>query len=140
MTGRLTIRRGTSGDVDAVLRLWRDADAVTSTTDDPEALQTLVARDRDALLIAAIDDVAVGTLIVGWDGWRANLYRLAVSPAWRRRGIARALVKAGEERLRSLGARRAAAVVVADHGHATAFWRAAGYELDEGLGRFAKMI
>jgi ribosomal protein S18 acetylase RimI-like enzyme len=140
VTGAPTIRRATTDDVEIVLRLWREADAVVSTTDDPVALRTLLARDGDALLIADIDGSAVGTVIVGWDGWRANLYRLAVVPAWRRRGIARVLVRSGEERLRALGARRAAAVVVAEHEHASAFWRAAGYELDGRVGRFAKML
>jgi ribosomal protein S18 acetylase RimI-like enzyme len=140
MSGTLRIRRATTDDVDVVLRVWRDSEAVASTTDDPSALRTLIARDRDALLLADIDGTSVGTLIVGWDGWRANLYRLAVVPAWRRRGIARSLVKVAEERVRSLGARRAAAVVVSQHAHASAFWRAVGYELDGRVGRFAKML
>jgi ribosomal protein S18 acetylase RimI-like enzyme len=72
-----------------VLRVWSESDAVVSTTDDVDALRTLLERDPDALLIAEVADQAVGALIVGWDGWRANLYRLAVLPAWGRRSIAR---------------------------------------------------
>jgi ribosomal protein S18 acetylase RimI-like enzyme len=136
----LTIRSATTGDAETVLRLWREADAVVSTTDDLDALGVLLDRDPESLLIADVDGACVGTLIVGWDGWRANLYRLAVLPTWRRRGIGRALVEAAEARLRARGARRAAAVVVTDHEHAGAFWRSMHYELDERLGRFAKML
>jgi ribosomal protein S18 acetylase RimI-like enzyme len=136
----LIVRSGTPDDVDTVLRLWREADAVVSTTDDADALHILLGRDPDALLIAEVADEPVGTLIVGWDGWRGNLYRLAVLPARRRGGIARRLVVAAEERLRAMGARRAAAVVVIDHEHAAAFWRSMGYVLDGQVGRFAKML
>jgi ribosomal protein S18 acetylase RimI-like enzyme len=86
------VRSGTHEDAETVLRLWREADAVVSTTDDVDALRILLERDPDALLIAEVADEPVGTLIVGWDGWRANLYRLAILPAWRRRSIARRLV------------------------------------------------
>ena len=134
------VRSGTPKDAESVLRLWREADAVVSTTDDVDALRTLLERDPDALRIAEVADQAVGTLIVGWDGWRANLYRLAVLPAWRRRSIARRLVVDAEARLRSMGARRGAAVVVTDHEQAAAFWREMGYVLDERVGRFAKML
>jgi len=134
------VRPGTPEDLETVLRLWREADAVVSTTDDVDALRTLLERDPDALLIAEVAAEPVGTLIVGWDGWRANLYRLAVLPAWRRRSIARRLVIDAEARLRGMGARRGAAVVVTDHEHAAAFWRALGYASDQRVGRFVKML
>jgi len=136
----LRIRSAKTGDAGTVQRIWGEAEAVVSTTDDLDAVRVLLDRDPDALLIAELDGECVGTLIAGWDGWRANLYRLAVLPGWRRRGIARALVETAEARLRSLNARRGAAVVVTDHDHATAFWRSMYYELDERIGRFAKML
>ncbi|MGO9498921.1 MAG: GNAT family N-acetyltransferase [Solirubrobacteraceae bacterium] len=45
----------------------------------------------------------VGALIAGWDGWRGNMYRLAVGPDHRRRGVARRSLDAGEEHLRGSG-------------------------------------
>jgi ribosomal protein S18 acetylase RimI-like enzyme len=82
----------------------------------------------------------VRTLIVGWDGWRGALYRLAVLPEWRRRGIARLLVGEAERRLRESGARRVAAMVIADHDQAVSFWSALGYGADPRLGRFVRML
>ena len=76
--------------------------------------------------------------IVGWDGWRGTFYRLAVDPAHRRRGLATALVRAGEERLRALGARRLNAIVETEEVDAMAFWAAAGYELQTARSRFVK--
>ena len=82
----------------------------------------------------------VGSLIVGWDGWRGTFYRLAVDPAQRRRGLATALVRAGEERLRALGAHRLNAIVETEEADAMAFWSAAGYELQTARSRFVKNL
>jgi ribosomal protein S18 acetylase RimI-like enzyme len=82
----------------------------------------------------------VGTLVVGWDGWRGNMYRLAVRSDYRRRGIGLRLVDAGHEHLRSVGARRITALVGAEEDEATALWRAAGYERDEKIVRFVRNL
>jgi ribosomal protein S18 acetylase RimI-like enzyme len=134
------VRRGTVEEVDAVLAFWRTT-TVESTTDDAAALVGLLARDPDSLFLAIADAGAiVGTLITGWDGWRGGLYRLAVAPDARLAGVGTALVRAGEDRLRGLGARRISAIVIDDHDHAVGFWRAAGYERNDGVGRFVRQL
>jgi ribosomal protein S18 acetylase RimI-like enzyme len=90
------------------------------------------------MLVAVADGSVVGTLIVGWDGWRGSMYRLAAAPEQRRRGIARRLVDAGHEHLAGLGARRVGALVGSEDSDAAAVWRAAGYELDAGVGRYVR--
>jgi ribosomal protein S18 acetylase RimI-like enzyme len=132
------LRSGDGADVDAVLALWRAAEAEPSATDDPAGLAALLAHDPDALIVAEVDGRIVGSLIAGFDGWRANLYRLAVHPDLRRRGLARALVAEAERRLTEAGARRANALVVADHAPAVGFWQAAGYHRDPRIGRHVK--
>ena len=80
----------------------------------------------------------VGTLIASWDGWRGAMYRLAVSPAMRRRGIAARLVEEGERRIRAKGARRFHLIVLEDEAPAQAFWTAVGYEHQHERLRFVK--
>ena len=123
----VTIRPGRSGDVDAVLALWREADAEPTHTDDAAGLTTLLERDPDALLVAVDEDRVVGSVIAGWDGWRGSIYRLAVAPGHRRHGLGRRLLGAAEDRFRAAGARRCQAIVVQTDGQATAFWRASGW-------------
>jgi ribosomal protein S18 acetylase RimI-like enzyme len=135
-----TIRRGTQADIDPVLALWRRAEGPTTETDDEGALADLLARDREALLVATSGDEVIGSLIAGWDGWRGSFYRLAVDPDWRRRGMATALIHAGEEQLRALGARRLTAIVLSDDEAAIEFWTAAGYERQTARTRFVRML
>src|SRR3989442_12270422 len=103
----MRIRSATDADLVAILRLWREGTSVVSHTDDPEGLRGLLARDPEALLLAEDDGRLVGTLIAGWDGWRAWLYRLGVAPGGRRPGPPTAVVRHPEEPPRHLGARRA---------------------------------
>ena len=116
------IRPAASADLEAVLDLWRASNTTPTPTDDLAALRALVGRDPEALLVAEEDGAVVASLIAGFDGWRANLYRLAVRPSHRRRGLGRALVLAAVERLRARGARRMGAFVIADDAQAVGFW------------------
>ena len=83
-----TIRCATRADLAAVLELWGAADARPSATDSIESLRTLLAADAQALLVADARGALVGSLIAAWNGWRGSLYRLAVRPDQRRRGLA----------------------------------------------------
>jgi len=125
VTDSVTLRTGRADDVTDVLALWAAAGAHPTSTDDASSVTALMARDGDALLIAEIGARMVGTLIATWDGWRGNMYRLAVLPDVRRRGIAGALVAEAERRLRRSGCRRVSALVV--DAEAVDFWTHVGY-------------
>jgi ribosomal protein S18 acetylase RimI-like enzyme len=134
------LRNGHLDDVGAALDLWRRAEASPSSTESVEDLRGLLERDPEALIVAEAGGEIVGTLIVGWDGWRATFYRLAVAPAHRRHGLATALVRAGEERLGALGARRLNAIAESHKEGAMAFWASVGYELQTSRSRFVKNL
>ncbi|MCU1373738.1 MAG: Acetyltransferase [Actinomycetia bacterium] len=125
------IRPATAADLAAAAALWEVAGGPTRTPGSLAVAERLFARDPEALLVAVDGDEVVGTIVVGWDGWRCHLYRLAVLPAHRRRGIAAELVAAAVERASALGATRLDAMVAdANHG-AVAFWAAAGFGRDD---------
>jgi ribosomal protein S18 acetylase RimI-like enzyme len=134
----MVIRPATTDDVARVLAVWRDADAVPSATDDEASIAALLEFDPAALLVAEVDGDVVGTLIAAWDGWRGDMYRLAVVPHHRRNGVAAALAAAGEERLRALGCRRITALVVGEHEPAVGFWTNIGYTRQAGQYRYVR--
>lgn len=134
--GEIRVRRGAHDDVDAVLSLWSLARSRhASVPDRREDVEGLVEGGPAALLVAEAADEVVGTVIAGWDGWRGNVYRLAVHDDHRRRGIGLRLVRAAESYFREQGGRRVTALVAFDDDAAGSFWDAAGYPQDEEIGR-----
>ena len=131
------IRAATPDDTAAVLSVWAQARSAAAVTPDTTASVASVLA-HDALLVAEVDGEIVGAIIAGWDGWRGNLYRLAVLPSYRRRGTARALVEAAHARLRALGAVRVTALVGLDEDDARALWLASGYAFDPEIARFVR--
>jgi ribosomal protein S18 acetylase RimI-like enzyme len=132
----ITIRRCRRKDARAVLGLWTEARSEhAATADSLDDVERLIADSPAALLVAERGEEIVGALIAGWDGWRGNMYRLAVREGHRRKGIGIALTRAGEEYLRSRGAHRITALVAFEDDVAGAFWESAGYPQDREIGR-----
>ncbi|MFQ5898202.1 MAG: GNAT family N-acetyltransferase [Candidatus Methylomirabilia bacterium] len=139
----VTIRPCRPEECPAVLNLWREADATPSPTDSLEELTRLIREHGDLFLVAEQDGRIVATILAGWDGWRGNIYRLAVLPNYRRGGIATALVREAERLLFAKGARRLSILVEQQDAQAVAFWNSLNeieYERDRRMMRFSRAI
>lgn len=120
------MRRCNHDDINAVLGLWVLARSEhASTPDRREDIERLVEDSPAALLVAEAAGQIVGVVIAAWDGWRGNIYRLAVHAGYR---------------LRSCGAHRVTALVAFDDRPAGSFWDAAGYPQDPDIGRRVRNI
>ncbi|WP_061299585.1 GNAT family N-acetyltransferase [Herbidospora cretacea] len=134
------IRTATPSDVDALLAFWLVAAENTDRHDDPAKVRALIERDPEALLVYELDGAIAGTVIAGWDGWRAHLYRLAVAPEARRQGVARQLIAAAEDRFRAFGAFRADAMVLNANTDAHLAWTATGYKAQDDCARWVRPL
>ena len=134
------VRVARADDFAAVLALWQRARSSAATTpDSDQAVDRLLATDPSALLVAELSGELVGVVIAAWDGWRGTVYRLAVAPEQRRRGIGSALAAAAWERLRLLGAPKVTLMVGNEDEHAAGFWTAVGYHHDDEVRRLVRL-
>ena len=129
------IRQCHPEEAEALLALWEAAGTSPSVTDTITDIQGAIESSA-SVLVAEMDCRIVGSLIATFDGWRGNMYRIAVHPDYRRRGVGRALVRAGERCLAERGVKRITALVEEKYPWATAFWSSVGYEIEPGIVRF----
>jgi hypothetical protein len=67
---------------------WDQARSPAAVTpDDVRSVSRLIAHTDDALRVAEPDGKLVGAPIAAWDGWRGNMYRLAVLPTFADRSL-----------------------------------------------------
>ncbi len=98
-----TLRVATDADVPTITALLKEAFAEQATLAPPSgALSETDEKVREVMraagvLLAVVDGAIVGCVFHEIAGDALYLFRLAVLPAYRRRGIARALLDAGEE-------------------------------------------
>ena len=136
----IALREVRDDELEAVLALWRESYGTVGVTDSLDDVRQAASGSTSVLLVAEEEGRIVGTVIGGFDGWRGNIYRLAVHPEYQRQGIARRLVSDIEARLAEMGAKRITALVERDHPWATGFWDAAGYDLDAGMSRYMRNL
>ena len=130
----ITIRSMTPADCPAVLALWRTLEGLgLGTSDTNEQVATYLARNPSLSLVALAGSGIVGALLSGHDGRRGFLHHLAVSRAYRRRGIGRALVERAVEGLRREGILRSHILVYGNNIAATAFWERLGWSTRDHL-------
>jgi GNAT superfamily N-acetyltransferase len=134
------IRPATPADAEAVARIHVETwQAAYTHVFSSEALAGMSTAERAEMhrrwppLVAEVDGELVGFVSVGRDreeGGDGELYAIYVHPDHWGTGVGRALIQAGEERLRELGHSDAILWVLEDNPRARRFYELAGWSTD----------
>lgn len=103
MKSQSDIQRLTVTDIDAILALWQRADLSHRPRgrDRRDNLERRIESGRDYFFGIFDHRTLVAVILATHDGRKGWINRLAVDPAYRRRGMARLLIAHAEEHLRS---------------------------------------
>jgi ribosomal protein S18 acetylase RimI-like enzyme len=127
----LALRPYEAHDEDAVVELWTRCDLVRPWNDPRRDIARKLGVQRELFVVALRGDALVGTVMAGFEGHRGWINYLAVDPAWRGRGIARALMAHAEGGLEVLGCPKVNLQVRAGNASALACYGRLGYARDE---------
>lgn len=134
----LLIRPMSIGDYDAVIGLMQATPGVTvRDADSREMTQRYLERNPGLSFVAPVEGEVVGCLMAGHDGRRGYLQHLVVAPAFRRRGIAAALVGKCVSALAQLGIGKCHIDVLKTNVSGKAFWERQGWALRTDLDRYS---
>jgi RimJ/RimL family protein N-acetyltransferase len=117
--------------IDEVLALWSNTDFWPHAGEDHQFIAQALGRNRDFAVAYRVSGELVGTAIGTFDGFRGWVYRVAVRPDHRRRGVASALVGEVEKRLLAAGARQINLMVYKPNAQAHALYAKLKYEPSE---------
>ncbi len=126
----MQIRNARVGDYDAITALWERAGLPYEPDgrDSRAAITRQIERNGHLIFVAEDDEGGlIGVVLGSHDGRKGLINRLAVDPAYRGQGIARQLVRAGEEALRAEGISIVGAQIEEHNSVSMALFRKLGY-------------
>lgn len=131
----LEIRELTLRDYEELLALWERAGLShrPQGRDSRAAIAEQLERASDLFLGAFNEGRLVGAVVGSEDGRKGWINRLAVDPAYRRRGIAKRLISEAEGRLRARGRRIIAALIEDWNEPSLELFQECGYVLDRSI-------
>ena len=123
----MTTRPATAADLDAVVALELTCLGADAWSRGLVEQGIAAALPTVSYLVAEVDGVVVGHAVASAAGDDAELQRIAVDPAYRRRGLAGELLAAVESRVAADGATRLLLEVREDNTTAAAFYESRGF-------------
>lgn len=124
------IRAFDENDRADLVSLWGRC-GLTRPWNDPDLdIDRKVAADPAGLLVAAVGDAVVGSVMAGYDGHRGWINYLAVDLGHRRSGLGGRLMGAAEVLLRSRGCPKINLQIRQDNDAAVGFYRELGYDVE----------
>lgn len=125
----MNIRKMKCEDYTKVYNLWMACAGMglNNLDDSQEGITKFLQRNPDTCFVATETDIIVGVILVGSDGRRGYIYHTAVHPNYRKKGIAKKLVKKSLEALEEIGINKVALVVFKHNENGNKFWEKLGF-------------
>jgi GNAT superfamily N-acetyltransferase len=117
-----------ANDFDGVVALWRETGIFKPYTEPKSEIARIQKNNNCLLYVGREADRVVATVLVGHDGYRGWIYKLAVAEDRRGKGFGRKLMQFAEAWLVARGIPKLNLLVRAENPDALEFYRHLGYE------------
>jgi len=118
-------------DYAKVRKLWVDSGLEIRPGDERKGIARKLERDGDLFLVAEEKGTIVGTVMGAWDGRRGWIYHLGVTPDRHRKGVATALIRELEARMKKAGIPKVNALIFPWNDASVSFFNSAGYKVED---------
>ena len=125
------IRPFVDSDEAAVIALWEAAGLTRSWNDPRKDIERKRSVQRDWFLVGVEAGAVMASIMIGYDGHRGWINYMAVDPAHRHRGHARALMREAERLLEAAGCPKINLQIRTSNASVIAFYKAIGYAQDD---------
>ena len=129
------IRSLTPEDYDDLITLWEKSQLPyrSEGRDSRASIQKQIEEDPDLFLGAFLNNVLIGAVIASFDGRKGWINRLAVSPEYRRQGVAQELINAAENALKKRGAAVIGALIFETNEKSLILFEKMGYTIHDDI-------
>lgn len=116
-------------DYNQVFNLWMKIKgfSLRSIDDSREGVAFFLKRNPTTSVVAIQDNIVVGSILCGHDGRRGCMYHVCVDPAYRMRGIGKAMVVKAMEELRKENISKISLIAFSKNDIGNAFWHRIGW-------------
>lgn len=125
-----TIRPYRPDDEHEVIRLWLECDLVVPWNDPKRDIERKLAVDPEWFLIGETGGRIIATCMAGYEGHRGWINYLAVSPRYRRWGVATRLMRKAESLLEAAGCPKINIQIREGNEEVIRFYESIGYTSD----------
>ena len=127
LTPMFQIRSYKPSDENAVLALWTRCGLISLDSTARADIHRKLSVQPELFLVGTLESAVIASAMAGYDGHRAYLYYLAVSPEHQRKGCGRAIMKHLEGLLRERGCPKLNLFVSTDNVSGLAFYERLGF-------------
>ncbi len=122
-------------DYEEVSALWHRIKgfSIRSIDDSRDGVARFLQRNPSTSVVAVEEGKVVGAILCGHDGRRGCMYHVCVDPAYRMRGVGKAMVVRAMNALKQEGISKVSLIAFTRNDVGNAFWRCIGWTKREDL-------
>jgi ribosomal protein S18 acetylase RimI-like enzyme len=126
----MEIRPYQPSDEEAIIQLWIDCDLVVPQNNPKRDIERKLKVNSEWFLVGTLDGEVIASCMAGYEGHRGWINYLAVSPKYRRHGLATRMMNEAEHLLKKAGCPKINIQIRSTNREVIEFYKSVGFDFD----------